>query len=335
MSTTSLPEKYEILIEKYRPKKFDEIIGQDKVVKRLKRYVASKNLPNLLFTGPAGVGKTTSALTLARELYGLQWKSNFLEINASDERGINVIRGIVKNYAEAQSIGDIKFKIIFLDEADALTNDAQSALRRTMEKYTASCRFVLSCNYQSKLIEPIQSRCSVFRFKRIPSQLIIDQCKYVCDQEKILIDNQALEAISYLAEGDCRKAINFIDTSLVTKYDINNQITTKSITIEDIYEISSYIEPKSIVDIIKKALSREFFVSKLLLDNLLLDGISAEDILKQMITRVIEMNIDQKLIIDLIDIIGETDWRISEGANENIAFHQMIANMVKLGSEQK
>jgi len=324
------PENYEILIEKYRPKKFDDIIGQDKVVKRLKRYVASKNLPNLLFTGPAGVGKTTSALTLAKELYGKSYADNFKEINASDERGINVVRGIVKSYAEAQSIGDIKFKIIFLDEADALTNDAQSALRRTMEKYTASCRFVLSCNYQSKLIEPIQSRCSVFRFKKIPSQLIIDQCKYVCDQEKISIDNQALEAISYLAEGDCRKAINFIDTSLTTKQD-----DSKSITIEDIYEISSYIEPKSIIDIIKKALSREFFVSKLLLDNLLLDGISAEDILKQMTTRVMEMNIEPKMIIDIVCIIGETHWRISEGENESIAFHHMIANLVKLGSEQK
>jgi len=148
----------DILIEKYRPHNLSEVIGQDLIIKRLKKYVETKNMPHLLLSGSAGTGKTSTSIALAKELYEKGWQSNFMEINASDERGIDVIRNRVKDYAAVSSIGNIPFKIIFLDEADALTNDAQGALRRTIEKYTSSCRFILSCNYSSKIIEPIKSR---------------------------------------------------------------------------------------------------------------------------------------------------------------------------------
>jgi len=315
-----------ILIEKYRPNKLDEIIGQDVIVKKLKRYVEMKNMPNLLFAGSAGVSKTTAAMCIAKEMYGNEWQLNFKELNASDTRGIDVIRDDVKDYAAVSSIGDVSFKIILLDEADSLTKDAMSALRRTMEKYSSSCRFILTCNYSSKIIEPISSRTSVFRFKKIKSEDIMKICKNVCDQEKIKIDSEALEAIAYISEGDARKAIGILDTARLTTE--NN-----TITIKDIYEISSYIEPKLIIDIIKKALSKEFFASLTIIVNLIMDGISAEDILKQLMTRTLELNVpDKRINVELVDIIGETDWRISEGANELIMFKWMIAKMVKLGS---
>ena len=315
-----------ILIEKYRPNKLDEIIGQDVIVKKLKRYVEMKNMPNLLFAGSAGVSKTTAAMCIAKEMYGNEWQLNFKELNASDTRGIDVIRDDVKDYAAVSSIGDVSFKIILLDEADSLTKDAMSALRRTMEKYSSSCRFILTCNYSSKIIEPISSRTSVFRFKKIKSEDIMKICKNVCDQEKIKIDSEALEAIAYISEGDARKAIGILDTARLTTE--NN-----TITIKDIYEISSYIEPKLIIDIIKKALSKEFFASLTIIENLTMDGISAEDILKQLMTRTLELNVpDKRINVELVDIIGETDWRISEGANELIMFKWMIAKMVKLGS---
>ncbi len=325
---TELKKPDDILTEKYRPNKLDEVIGQEVITKRLKVYVSSKNMPNLLLSGWQGTGKTSASIALAKELYGKDWTSNFLEINASDENGIDVIRNKVKNYATVSSIGDISFKIVFLDEADALTTASQSALRRIMEKYTSSCRFILSCNYSSKIIEPIQSRCAVYRFKRIQPKDIIERCKYIATQENIKIESEALEAIAFMAEGDARKAIGSLDTAKLT---LNS--TNPIITVKDIYEIASYIDPRTVIDIIKKALSNEFYQSLTIIENLIIDGISAEDILKQLNVRVMELNISNKVVIvELVDIIGETHWRISEGANELITFKWMIARMVKLGS---
>jgi len=152
--------------EKFRPDNFSDIKGQKDIVKRIKAFVEQKNMPHLLFAGPAGVGKTTLSLVVVKQLYKDMWRENFLELNASDERGIDVVRVKVKEFARTKSIGNVPFKIIYLDECDALTKEAQQALRRTMENYTQTCRFILSCNYSSKIIEPIQSRCAVFRFSR-------------------------------------------------------------------------------------------------------------------------------------------------------------------------
>ena len=154
-----------IWTEKYRPSKFEEIVGQDEIIKRVKALTDSLNIPHLLFAGPAGTGKSTLALVVVKELFKENWKENYLELNASDERGINIVREKVKTFARTKSFGNINFKIIFLDEADALTPEAQQALRRTMENYSSSCRFILSCNYSSRILDPIQSRCVVFRFR--------------------------------------------------------------------------------------------------------------------------------------------------------------------------
>ena len=155
----------ELWTEKYRPKTLPDLVGQTHIIERLKAYATTKNVPHLIFAGPPGTGKTTAALALAHEIFGEHhWVQNFHELNASDERGIGIIRGKIKDFARTAPIG-ATFKIIFLDEADSLTQEAQAALRRTIEKYTHICRFILSVNYSSKIIEPIQSRCAVFRFK--------------------------------------------------------------------------------------------------------------------------------------------------------------------------
>jgi len=145
--------------EKYRPQTFEDVKGQDDVISRLRAFTKGDSMPHLLFSGPAGVGKTTCALVIAKTMYGEHWRDNVLELNASDERGIDVVRTKVKDFARTMAIKDVPFKIIYLDEADHLTKEAQAALRRTMEDYSSGTRFILSCNYASKIISPIQSRC--------------------------------------------------------------------------------------------------------------------------------------------------------------------------------
>lgn len=283
-------------------------------------------MPHLLFSGPQGIGKTTSAIVLAEELYGVDRKSNFMELNSSDERGIDVIRNKVKEYASVQSLGNIDFKIILLDEADNLTRDAQAALRRTMEQFTSSCRFILSCNYSSKIIEPIQSRCSVYRFKRISNQDIIRKCNDICYKEGIKISNEALEAIAYVSEGDLRKAIGLIDSSHISNTENDH------IQVSDIYEIANMVHPHIIKDIITKSLKGEFFGALVIVEKLWLDGLVVSDIMKVMMKEVMDMNINDKLKVDIIERIGECEFRISEGSNELIQMKWLISSLVKLGS---
>src|SRR3989338_1930107 len=162
----------DIFIEKYRPGKFDEVVGQEVIVNRIKAMTEQENIPHMLFAGPPGTGKTTIALIIAKTLFKDNWRQNFLETNASSDRGIDVIRETIKDFARTKPIGTNIPKIILLDEADALTRDAQNALRRTMEQYAENCRFILSANYSSKIIEPIQSRCAMFRFKPLDKKEI-------------------------------------------------------------------------------------------------------------------------------------------------------------------
>ena len=195
----------EIWTEKYRPKTLDEVVGQSSVTDRLKGYVEAKNMPHLMFAGTPGTGKTTCALALARSMYGDSWRGNFIELNASDDRGIDVVRGKIKDFARTAPIEGAEFKIIFLDESDALTNDAQGALRRTMEKYSKTCRFILSCNYSSKIIDPIQSRCAVFRFRPLSNEDIREYLERICKEENLEVEEGALDALVYIARGDMRR----------------------------------------------------------------------------------------------------------------------------------
>src|SRR3989338_7774970 len=180
----------EVWTEKYRPFFFDDILGQKEIVKRVQNLVKSLNIPHLLFAGPAGTGKSSLALIIVKDLFGETWKENYLELNASDTRGIDVIRQEVKNFARTKSLGSVPFKVIFLDEADALTREAQQALRRTMENFTSTCRFILSCNYSSKIIDPIQSRCAIFRFKLLERKDVSKKIKDIAEKEKLVINEE-------------------------------------------------------------------------------------------------------------------------------------------------
>ena len=192
----------EIWTEKYRPIDFEGLVGQSEIVKRVKNLVNSLNIPHLLFAGPAGTGKSTLALIIVKQLFGERWKENYLELNASDERGIDVVRQKVKTFARTKSLSKVPFKVIFLDEADALTREAQQALRRTMENFTNTCRFIMSCNYSSKIIDPIQSRCAIFRFKLLEKKDVSAIIKKIAETEKLEVEEPAIEALYEDSEGD-------------------------------------------------------------------------------------------------------------------------------------
>ncbi|HIP88636.1 MAG TPA: replication factor C small subunit, partial [Thermococcus paralvinellae] len=261
-------------VEKYRPRILDEIVGQDHIVKRLKHYVRTGSMPHLLFAGPPGVGKTTAALCLTRELFGEHWRHNFLELNASDERGINVIREKVKEFARTKPIGGASFKIIFLDEADALTQDAQQALRRMMEMFSNNVRFILSCNYSSKIIEPIQSRCAIFRFRPLKDEDIAKRIKFIAESEGLELTEDGLQAILYVAEGDLRRAINVLQAAAA--------LDTK-VTDENVFMVASRARPEDVREMMLMALEGNFLKAREKLREILLkQGLSGEDVLIQM-----------------------------------------------------
>ena len=313
----------EIWIEKYRPSNLSEVVGQNSVTSRLKNYVKEKSMPHLLFAGPAGTGKTTSAIALAKELFGELWKHNLHELNASDERGIDVVRGKIKEFARTAPLGEDGFKIIFLDEADALTGAAQAALRRTMEKYSRTCRFTMSCNFSSKIIEPIQSRCAVFRFKPIKAEDIERYLKFVASKENLTIDKDAYESLTYLAQGDLRRAINGLQMAAAANTNITSDI---------IYQSVAAARPEEVKEALEMALENNFSGARERLDKLQITyGLAGEDVVRQMHRTVRELEVPDNIKVQMIEKLAEADFRLSEGANSRIQIEAVIANFAVLG----
>ena len=312
--------------EKYRPAKLSEVIGQKAIVDRLQAFVREKNFPSMIFSGPAGVGKTTSAVALAKELYGDSIHQSFLELNASDARGIDVIRGKVKEFAKTLSLSSDLVKIIFLDEADALTSEAQHALRRTMEKYSATTRFVLSANYASKIIEPIQSRCVVLRFKPLKEDEMRDYIGRIVKGESLDIEDKAIEALIYVSEGDLRKITNTLQGAA---------ISNKKITETSIYEIASKARPKEVVAMLRYALDGNFSKAREELNTLFLSyGMSGEDILVQCHKEALNLPVEDRLKLRLVSNIGDYNFRIVEGANERIQLEAMLAKLALIDKQK-
>lgn len=315
----------QIWVDKYRPKYFNEIIGQEYFVKRIKAFIESKNLPHLLFAGSPGTGKTTTALVVARELYGENGvKGNFLELNASDDRGIDIIRTHIKEFAKLKSLADIPYKIICLDEADSLTKDAQQALRRTMEKYSASCRFILACNEISKLIDPIQSRCVIFKFKPLQEKDLGELVDRISKEEKIVVDADAKKLLIEVSEGDLRRLVNTMQSAASVE---------KKITVKLINEILDFVNPKEVEEMIQFAVDGDFFKARDAMIKLrVIKGLSGLEILKEVYKSILRMEIDPKLKVKFVDRIATVEFRLVEGSDEELQLEALLAMMSLLKS---
>jgi replication factor C small subunit len=306
--------------EKYRPKKLSEVINQRHVVERVKAFVEEKNIPHMLFAGPPGSGKTTIALCIAHELYGNSWRQNVLELNASDARGIDVIRGQVKDFARTKPLGEVPYKIIILDEADNLTSDAQQALRRTMEAFTAVSRFCLICNFSSKIIEPIQSRCAVFRFKALTEADVRKFIERIVKGEKLKITEDGTKAIVEICEGDLRKVANLLQAaaSLEKKIDENA-----------IYDVASRAKPTDIKEMLELTLKGKFEDARKKLQDLLLrQGLSGSDIISEIHRQIYSLDVPEDLKIKLVEKCGEYEFRLSMGGNEFIQLESLLAQFL-------
>ncbi len=313
----------EIWTEKYRPHKFEEVVGQEDTIKRIQSLTNSLNIPHLLFAGPAGTGKSTLALIIVQELFGKDWKESYLELNASDERGINVIREKVKNFARTRSLGNIPFKVIFLDEADALTPEAQQALRRTMENYSSTCRFILSCNYSSKVIDPIQSRCAIFRFKLLEEKDIEKIIKRIAEKESLEISSESVELLYEGSEGDCRKCINLLQSTASISPSIKPDLVSTVI---------SNIKPKDVKVVLDYAIAGDFQKSReKLFDIMLRESISGQDIIKAIQKEIWELPIEPTIKVKLTEKTGEAEFRLIEGSDPFIQLQSLLASFVLAG----
>ena len=308
-------------VEKYRPTKLHEITGNEETIKRLQVFGEQGNVPNIIIAGPPGIGKTTSILCLARQLLGASYKEAVLELNASNDRGIDVVRNKIKMFAQQKvTLPRGRHKIIILDEADSMTSGAQQALRRTMELFSKSTRFALACNQSDKIIEAIQSRCAVLRYTKLTDAQVLERLLDICEKENVVKTDDGLEAIVFTAQGDMRQAINNLQSTHAGFGFVNT---------ENVFKVCDEPHPLLIKEMLMHCVSANIDEAYKIMAHLWKMGYSAVDIITNIFRVCKNLEMAEYLKLEFIKEIGYTHMRIVEGVSSLLQMTGLLARLCK------
>jgi replication factor C small subunit len=312
-------------VEKYRPSTFEEIVSQSIAISNLKKFVKTTEIPHLIFTGPAGTGKTSTALIIVRNfLKEEELDIKLLELNASDTVRIDFVRNVLKNFVNQSLVKDGSLKFVILDEADNIPGQVQQALRRIIEKASNNIKFILLCNYINRIIDPIISRCAVFRFVSLPKEKIIERLKYITEKEKLKIppdkSEEFFNQLFFISGGDLRKAINALQMAVALEL-------LDNLDINEILKISGFLDQETLDRLILALKSRDFMKSREVMSSI--ETIDSRNFIRQIIEIFPSLKIDPKKIINLRTFIGDVDYRISQGADEQIQISALLAKVIE------
>jgi len=310
--------------EKYRPSSFEDIVSQSVAVNTLKEFIKTPNMPHMIFAGPAGTGKTSTALIIANTfLKGEDLSTRLLEVNASDTVRIDFVRNVLKNFVNQNLFKNGSLKFVILDEADNIPGQVQQALRRIIEKASLNIKFILLCNYINRIIDPIISRCAVFRFVHLPKEKIIERLKYIVKKENLQIPTDRaqpfFELLYFISGGDLRKAINTLQMSVSLEL-IDN------LELNEILKISGFMDEKTLEDLTNALKSKDFLQSRAIIDSI--ETLDSRNFIRQLIEALSSIDFTPNQIPALKSFIGEIDYRISQGGNEKIQISALIAEII-------